>query len=117
MVFIKISNSVLRLPRFFKRAIVFLMDIVLSVSSVILAFYLRLGEWIFLYPNQEVYSIGLVSGVAVCLALPIFVFLGLYREIFRYSGVFALLTLMRAMVLYSETFFFIFTHIFKLINC
>ena len=107
MVFIKISNSVLRLPRFFKRAIVFLMDIVLSVSSVIFAFYLRLGEWIFLYPNQGVYSIGLVSGVAVCLALPIFVFLGLYREIFRYSGVFALLTLMRAMVLYSATFFFI----------
>jgi FlaA1/EpsC-like NDP-sugar epimerase len=104
-----LSNSVLKLPRFFKRLFVLLVDIGLSVFSVVLAFYLRLGEWIFLYQNQEVYSISLVSGVAVCLAVPIFIFSGLYREIFRHSGWFALMTLMRAVVLYGAFFFFVFS--------
>jgi FlaA1/EpsC-like NDP-sugar epimerase len=109
MAFDKLSNSVLELPRFFKRVFVLLVDIGLSVLSVILAFYLRLDEWNFFYQVHREYSIGLTTWVAVILAIPIFVFLGLYREIFRYSGWFALLTLMRAMALYGVTFFFIFS--------
>jgi FlaA1/EpsC-like NDP-sugar epimerase len=111
MAFDKLSNSVLELPRFFKRVFVLLVDIGLSVLSVILAFYLRLGEWSFFYQVHGEYSIGLTTLVAVILAIPIFVFSGLYREIFRYSGWFALLTLMRAMALYGVTFFFIFSFV------
>ena len=105
----KLSNLVLTLPRFAKRLIVLLVDVVLSVTSVVLAFYLRLGEWIFFYQSHGEYSIGLVAEVVVLLSIPIFILSGLYREIFRYSGWFALLTLLRAIALYGVTFFFIFS--------
>lgn len=105
----KLSDAVLKLPRFSKRIIVLLIDISLLFVSVVFTFYLRLGEWVFFFqPNGE-YSIGLVTEVAVLLAVPIFVFSGLYREIFRYSGWFALLTLVRAMTVYSAVFFLIFS--------
>jgi FlaA1/EpsC-like NDP-sugar epimerase len=104
----RLTELVLRLPRFIKRSIVLLIDIGASVASVVLAFYLRLGEWILPYPVQAEYSIALVIAVTVVLAIPIFIFLGLYREIFRYSGWSALLTLSKAMALYGVIFFLIF---------
>ena len=104
----KFSNVVLKLPRFTKRLIVLLIDVGISVASVVLAFYLRLGEWVFIFQDQVDYSIGVVVQVAIFLAVPIFVFSGLYREIFRYSGWFALLTLIRAMTLYGAIFLLIF---------
>ncbi|QWD37545.1 polysaccharide biosynthesis protein [Polynucleobacter paneuropaeus] len=104
----KLSNAALKLPRFSKRLIVLLTDIGMSVISVVFAFYLRLGEWIFFFPTNGEYSIGIATEVAVLLAIPIFIFSGLYREIFRYSGWFALLTLTRAMALYGVAFFSIF---------
>lgn len=104
----KLSHAVLKLPRFLKRLIVFLVDINLTLTSVFLAFYLRLGEWNFLNQGQGEYSIDLVSEVAFFLAIPIFAYSGLYREIFRYSGWSASLTLARAITLYGVVFFFTF---------
>ena len=104
----RLTEKALRLPRFVKRLIVLLVVISLSVASVVLAFYLRLGEWILPYPVQAEYSISLVIAVAVTLAIPTFIISGLYREIFRYSGWSALLTLSKAMALYGAIFFLIF---------
>lgn len=104
----KLSNLVIGLPRIVKRLIVFVVDVGLSLSSVSIAFYLRLGEWIPFNQSYGGYSVDLVAQIAVFLAIPIFLFLGLYREIFRYSGWSALLSLSRAMILYGTIFFLTF---------
>lgn len=108
MILNRLTDPVLGLPRFLKRSIVLLVDVVLSVASVAFAFYLRLGEWVPIFHGRAEHSIWLVIEVAIVLAIPIFTFAGLYREIFRYSGWFALMTLTRAMVLYGVIFFLVF---------
>jgi len=102
---------VLHLPRSIKRAIVLLVDAGACVLSVYLSFYLRLGEWVTLRTNSDIWNILLVAEVSVAICLPIFLFNGLYRQIFRYSGSYALLKLVRALVFYSVPFMIIFTFI------
>lgn len=104
----KLANFVLGLPRVIKRVIVLALDIALNVFSVYLAFYLRLGEWIPLFSDSYWKPIWVLE-VSIALSLPIFIVFGLYREIFRHSGWYALLTLIRAMLLYGAIFFFVFT--------
>ena len=80
-----------------------LVDASMCVLSVWLAYYLRLGEFVPL-------SGGVLwaSGVSIGLALPIFVWAGLYRAIFRYSGWPALLALARAVCFYGLLYVFVF---------
>lgn len=99
---------ILSLPRAIKRAIVLLVDTSLCILSVYCAFYLRLGEWVPLFVPSSWKPIWVV-GASIALSLPIFISFGLYREIFRHSGWFALLTLAKAIFLYGVIFFTIFT--------
>jgi FlaA1/EpsC-like NDP-sugar epimerase len=99
---------VLSLPRFMKRVIVLTLDTALSVLSVLVAFYLRTGEWV------PIFGIGgwdpsLVILAALVIGLPIFIVSGLYREIFRHSGARALIALLKAMTLYAVIFIALFT--------
>lgn len=99
---------VLSLPRFVKRSIVLLLDIFLSVVSVLVAFYLRTGEWV------PVFGVGgwdptVVIFSAILIGLPIFIGSGLYREIFRHSGARALVALLKAMAFYALIFITLFT--------
>lgn len=99
---------VLSLPRFMKRVIVLTLDTALSVLSVLVAFYLRTGEWV------PIFGIGgwdpsLVILAALGIGLPIFIASGLYREIFRHSGARALIALLKAMTLYAVIFIALFT--------
>lgn len=99
---------VLSLPRFVKRSIVLLLDIFLSVVSVLVAFYLRTGEWVPIFgvggwdPTVVIFS-------AILIGLPIFISSGLYREIFRHSGARALIALLKAMAFYALIFIALFT--------
>jgi FlaA1/EpsC-like NDP-sugar epimerase len=99
---------ILRLPRTLKRVTVLLVDVSLCILSVYLAFYLRLGEWVPVFSVSSWKPISVVAA-AIILGIPIFSAFGLYREIFRYSGWFALTTLAKAMFLYGFIFFSIFT--------
>jgi len=90
---------VLALPRPAKRAMALALDLGLCVLSVWLAFYLRLGEWVSF--SGPLMWVALVS---VVLALPIFITSGLYRAIFRYSGLPAMMAVVRAMLLYALLF-------------
>ena len=99
---------VLSLPRFIKRMIVLMLDSALSVLSVLVAFYLRTGEWV------PIFGIGgwdpsWVILAALVIGLPIFISSGLYREIFRHSGARALVSLLKAMTLYGAIFIALFT--------
>lgn len=98
-----VDTQILGLPRLLKRAIVFGVDAFLCVITVWLAFYLRLGVFV---PLQ---SVAIPAVVSTALALLIFATSGLYRAIFRYSGLAAMVALTRAMLLYGLSFAAIFT--------
>jgi len=98
------------IPRYAKQLLVISVDTLLCLLSVWISFYLRLGEF-------QTFSIVssvpvLISSVAsVALAVPIFVVCGLYRAIFRYSGMPAMMTMTRAILIYGIFFSAIFTFI------
>ncbi len=83
-----------------KRLVVVTMDVALSLVATWLAFSLRLDSphW----PDASQLRVYLLAPV---LAVPVFIRLGLYRAIFRYTGQAALLTMARAVGLYGILFF------------
>jgi FlaA1/EpsC-like NDP-sugar epimerase len=100
----KIKQSLLDLPRFIKRSTVILIDIIICVISVWLAFGLRLDQWGYFQINQ-----WLVYIAAVGFSFPIFISFGLYRAIFRYVGSAAFASIARVFIFYSGLFFSLFT--------
>ena len=94
----------LALPRAVKRGVVLALDAALCILSVWLAFYLRSGSFT---PLSGPAIWPAVASVA--LALPVFITSGLYRAIFRYSGLPAMMAVGRAMLLYGLAFVAIFT--------
>ncbi len=100
----RLAAPALALPRPLKRGMVLALDAALCVLTVWLAFYLRSGVW------ESLAGPAIVAVVAsVVLALPVFITSGLYRAIFRYSGLPAMVAVARAMVLYGIAFAAIFT--------
>lgn len=97
-------QTILNWPRPFKRFVALGVDALIAAGTVYLAYYLRLGVWPAI--NHE---IARTMGVAVALAVPIFITLGLYRAIFRYAGGPAMLSILRAALLYGLVFATIFT--------
>lgn len=109
MILSKFTMFVLHLPRPVKRLIVLLVDAGICLLSVYFSFYLRVGEWVPIFSSVSSWNPLLVLEASILLSLPLFLAFGLYREIFRYSGWFALLTLLRATCLYALIFIVIFT--------
>ncbi len=90
----------LGLSRPVKRLIVVALDVVLSIFSVWAAFYLRIDQaGLPLAQQKYVYLLAPV------LAIPIFIRFGLYRAIFRYTGMAALASTAQAVGLYAVIFF------------
>ncbi len=104
LVFSRVADFILALPRPLKRAVALGVDAGLCVLSVWLAFYLRLGVFI---PLSGPLMWPMMA--STLLALPLFIFSGLYRAIFRYSGLPAMMAVIRAMLLYSLSFAAFFT--------
>ncbi|MDN4018020.1 polysaccharide biosynthesis protein [Zwartia panacis] len=100
------TSSILELPRAAKRLVVVAVDACLCVLTVWFAFYLRLGEFVSLSGPPIKAAI-----FSIALALPIFMFWGLYRAIFRYSGWPALKAVTKATALYGLVYATIFTAI------
>ena len=100
MPFSKSATPLLALPRPVKRLVVVALDLVLSLISVWAAFYLRVDQ-VGLPMLQQKY----VYLLAPLLAFPIFVRFGLYRAIFRYTGMAALASTAKAVGIYSVLFF------------
>jgi FlaA1/EpsC-like NDP-sugar epimerase len=96
-------KSILNLPRFAKKIVVIIIDLNLCVLSTWFAFYLRLDQFI---PIQgAALTAALVS---IALALPIFLLLGLYRAIFRYSGLSIMTSVSIALLIYGLLYFLVF---------
>jgi FlaA1/EpsC-like NDP-sugar epimerase len=94
----------LAMPRAVKCGFVVAVDTALCILSVWLAFYLRSGSFIPL-SGPAIWP----AVVSIALAMPIFIISGLYRAIFRYSGLPAMVAVGRAMLFYGLAFAAIFT--------
>ena len=86
----------LALPRPAKRLMALSVDTLLCVLTVWLALCLRLESWVIPQGTQ-----WLAMGLSPLLALPVFVVCGLYRAIFRYAGLPALMTVVKAVSIYA----------------
>ena len=96
----------LTLSRPVKRFIALTADATLCALSVQIAYYLRTNEFSDIF-GAAVYP----TLTSVFMALPLFVVFGLYRAIFRYAGVSAILTILKAVALYTLPFAFVYTFI------
>ncbi len=94
----------LAMSRPLKRAFVLTVDISICVLAVWFSYYLRLTELVALSG-----PVLLPVFASICIAIPIFIFSGLYRAIFRYSGLPAMAAMARAMLLYGLLFASLFT--------
>jgi FlaA1/EpsC-like NDP-sugar epimerase len=98
----KLVPPVLALPRPAKRILVASLDASLCVLAVWIAYYLRLDQFIgFDGDGQWASGARWAAVVSVAIALPVFIVSGLYRAIFRYSGLPAFQTVGRAVGLYA----------------
>ena len=100
----RVAAPVLALPRPIKRGVALGVDAGLCMLTVWLAFYLRLGTFL---PLSGPPLLPMLASVV--LAFPLFITSGLYRAIFRYSGMPAMMAVVRAMLLYGLAFAAIFT--------
>jgi FlaA1/EpsC-like NDP-sugar epimerase len=96
----KLTAPLLALPRAAKRFVVVGLDLLLAVISVWVAFYLRIDQSGM--PHQQQKYVYLLAPV---LAFPLFVRFGLYRAIFRYTGMAALASTAKAVGIYGALFF------------
>jgi len=92
----QIAEPFLALPRFTKRILVFGVDALLCVLAVWLAICLRTESWAILRTND-----WLAVGLSLVVATPVFVVLGLYRAVYRYAGLAALMTVTKAVLIYG----------------
>jgi FlaA1/EpsC-like NDP-sugar epimerase len=99
-----IKQSLLNLPRFVKRGLVFFADFLICGLSVWLAVGLRLDQWGHIQGQQWIAYLA-----AIGFSLPLFAFFGLYRAIFRYIGTAAFISVTRVFVIYTGLFFGVFT--------
>lgn len=95
--------KIVSLPRPAKRIVALTFDIMLCLTTVALAYYLRLGEWTLPYRMQWASYF-----VAVLFAIPLFIRFGLYRAIFRYAGWGALAAVAKACAVYAIAYSAIF---------
>ena len=95
-----LATPLLTLPRPIKRLVVVALDLVLSLVSCWAAFYLRIDQT-GLPQLQQKY----IYLLAPMLAVPLFVRFGLYRAIFRYTGMAALTATAKATGVYAALFF------------
>ena len=100
----RLIELLLTLPRSAKRAIALGLDAAICAITVYLAFYLRTGVLVDPFVGPPHPTMG-----AIAIALPIFVALGLYRAIFRHAGFAALVSVGRAVALYSVPYALIYT--------
>lgn len=102
----KTLSLIIHLSRPTKRLLVVTIDICLCVLTTLLAFYLRLEE--FVTVTSEALKPVLLS---VVLAIPLFASTGLYRVIFRHSDWSIMAEVGRAMILYSVIYITVVTAI------
>ncbi|VAV97919.1 hypothetical protein MNBD_ALPHA04-820, partial [hydrothermal vent metagenome] len=97
-------ERIVGLSRWQKQVIVFLIDVILCVQSIWIAYSLRIGVWV--YWDLAVQKAVLA---ALLIMVPTFYFTGVYNAIFRYAGSGMMKTLVRAFVIFTMPMIIIFS--------
>lgn len=97
-------GRLLAMPRLAKQAIAFVVDVTAAALSVVIAFYLRVGE----PPAIDMALVGTIV-TAILLSTPIFIAFGMYRAIFRFAGWASVVAIARAVLLYGVFFAGVYT--------
>lgn len=92
----RLKQRLLTLPRRTKQTVVVVGDVVAAWAAMWLAFALRLE--VFSLPAPQQYWIYIAAPL---IFVPIFIRFGLYRAIFRYTGLATLQTLLKAALVYA----------------
>ena len=95
-------KNILSLHRYVKRIILIIADIVLCGICTWLAFWLRLEE---LIAFSKINFLPII--ISTLFAIPIFWMFGLYKTIYRYSGLSIIFTILSSTILYGLIYFFI----------
>ena len=106
--FKQLANQLLAMPRLTKRGVVLGIDAGLCVLTVWLALYLRLGEFLPL-SGTALWTPSTAVFASLFFGIPIFIVSGLYRAIFRYNGLPALMAVSKAMFIYGLIYASVFT--------
>ncbi len=101
---VSVNSLFLLLSRPVKRSLAFGADVLICAITVWVAFNLRLETW-----TAWSYAHFTAFAGAVAIALPLFIISGLYRAIFRYAGLPALMTVLKAVAVYLFIYCLIFT--------
>lgn len=88
------------LPRFFKKFLLILNDIILAIITINLAYFIRLED-IFLLSLEQ----SLIILISILIYLPMFLLNGFYNNINRYNNFKYLLKLIQLISIYSVIFF------------
>jgi len=94
------AHKIIGLNRTSKRSVVITLDLFIAFITVWFAFYLRIDQ-VSLPQHQQIY----VYLLAPLIAVPVFITHGLYRAIFRYTGMAAMFTIAKAVAVYAVLFF------------
>jgi FlaA1/EpsC-like NDP-sugar epimerase len=87
-----------------KQGAVVSIDLMIIISTVWIAFYLRLGYWIMFSPRQWVSVIA-----AAVIAIPALFLFGVYRAVFRHTGLATIRSITAAVTLHGLIYFLAFT--------
>ncbi len=99
-----VKKFILRWPRSTKRGTVVILDIFFCIFSVWISFGLRIDQWGWLDGNRYWALIA-----AIGFMIPLFIFFGLYRTIFRYIGFIVIESMVRVLVIYFVLYVGVFT--------
>ena len=98
-----ITHYAINLPRFVKRILAVFLDMMLCAFALWIALSIHFYEFA-VFGWQHLSPIL----ISISIAIPIFYLWGLYRAIFRYSGNRAMITLLKAIVVYVVIYFLLF---------
>ncbi len=91
-----ILEKIANLSRRQKQAIVLLLDVILCIQSILIAYSLRIGVWV--YWDLAIQKVALA---ALLIMIPVFYLGGVYNAIFRYAGSGMMKTLVKAFLIYG----------------
>ena len=94
------STSILSLSRYSKRSIAIITDILLCIICLWLALVIRLEEVVYI-TDLNFHS----AFISIMLAIPIFWLFGLYRIIFRFTGLSIIFTIFASTFIYGLLYF------------
>jgi FlaA1/EpsC-like NDP-sugar epimerase len=92
----KVKVSFLNLQRGTKQSVALIFDALLCALATWLALCLRMESWVILHSTQWI-----AVGLSLAVAMPVFVVSGLYRAVFRYAGLAALMAVTKAVLVYG----------------